>query len=155
VVGMVITGAYALANRSLQEGVSASEHIQANKLAEGQVEALKLRKAVINSDTAWAASPFVASTTTNFCLDTTATSTTDPKWNPIDNTGTDPADLVQKGAGNGYDPACNPSSGNSNKFFIDVTKNGAPANNPTFLVTVRWEGPAGGPLSQSQLYYRF
>lgn len=41
IVGMALGAAYSLANRSLQQGLSAREHTEALALAQGQIERLK------------------------------------------------------------------------------------------------------------------
>lgn len=170
VAGMVTSSSYALANRSLEEGISASERTEANKLAEGQIEALKLRESV--SQEAWSTNysevgyplpqgysniPSDAS----FCLDTAAVSeyievgSTEQKngaWLPQQNAG-DPTVLSTDSASpDHYNTICFQHS----KYYVDVTaqSNSLDGIGQVFLVTVRWNPPGGGPLDQSQLYYK-
>jgi type II secretory pathway pseudopilin PulG len=174
IVGAVIAGAYALASRSLAEGVSASEHSQAIKMAEAQVEALKSRSrdALIRQDL-WdanfkiTASP-IPPDKDNFCLDTTATAMVDASNNPVANwlpkyngtqtaafTGTNLKSTVIAQPNN-YKPVCtdNITNPTSAKYFINI-KLLATANTPTYLVTVRWNPAGNAPTSKTQLYYRF
>jgi Tfp pilus assembly protein PilV len=157
IVGAVITGAYGLASHSLQEGISASEHTQALKLAEGQIEALKFRYSkTIDTTNDWASSAFV--TSQDFCLDATATAPVPAvDWNPQANAGGvwSPTDL-KVGASN-YNLKCvNPANAATAKYFINITKSTVSnVAGPTYLVVVRWTPPGDGPQSQTQLYYRF
>jgi prepilin-type N-terminal cleavage/methylation domain-containing protein len=165
IVGAVIAGAYALASRSLAEGVSASEHSQAIKLAEAQVEALKSRSKDAAGDlpkwdgTYNITSNPIPAAQNNFCLDTTAISITAANWNPQKNGDTTfTGNNLAAGTGpNQYNPVCTSdggAGGGAAKYFINV--NLTPTNNiPTYLVTVRWTPAGRGPTSQTQLYYRF
>lgn len=154
IVGAVITGAYALASHSLQESISASEHTQATKLAEGQIEALKFRQknttSNVDSDPNSWGNKFA--TANNFCLKTDVLTASSPGWFPTQN-GSGSFNPETLGvAASRYNAQCV----NSSKYFINVTTPaGADANNRTFLVIVRWEAPGGGPQSKTQLYYRF
>lgn len=151
IAGLVIAGSYALSSHSLQEGVSATEHTEANKLAEGQVEALKLREK--SSTTTWTAAypnGFNIPSGNYFCLDTTANSefladgvTRNPAWLPQKN-GSNPQDLT------GYNSTCAVNS----KYYLSMSTNGDATNGQVYLVVVYWEPIGGGPLNQSQLYYR-
>jgi type II secretory pathway pseudopilin PulG len=175
IVGAVIAGAYALASRSLAEGVSASEHSQAIKMAEGQVEALKSRQrdAVSRRDL-WIqyfapANPISAvtlNTLSNFCLDNTATQmlnggTADPKWLPQYNgnpNGQFTSDNLQASnptQNDTYNPVCT-DTGNANtaKFFINMKLLPNTDTTPSYLVTVKWIPAGNEPTSQSQIYYR-
>ena len=150
VAGLVVTGSYALASHSLQEGISATERTQANKLAESQIEALKLREKT--SNTAWTA-PYPngfsgIQPTDSFCLDTSAQDESSSNWTPfnLQNSGLPNNLTVGSGA---YNNLCTSPQNSSAKYFIDVSANGQ-----TFLVIVRWQAFANGPNNQSQLYYR-
>jgi type II secretory pathway pseudopilin PulG len=150
IVGAVIAGAYALASNSLQEGISASAHTQAIKRAEAQIEALKYRQIVSSSHAAdWA--KFTTDVVgKHFCLNASGTNPADAAtWFPIINQGS-PANL-KVGATN-YAAGC---AVDDNRFFVDITTASTPSTRLTYLVVVRWETPGGGPLSQTQLYYRF
>lgn len=168
IVGLVIGGSYALASRSLRQGISAGERTQAVKLAEGQIEALKFRQQNSSNDpptSVW--SNFVTSATTNpknFCLNTSAAidenDTSD--WMPKKNTG-DPNILNVMGtptpSSPGYEGAfC--VTNTQPKYFINISTNPPLSSssylttNPTYLITIRWNAIGGGQ-NQSQLFYRF
>jgi prepilin-type N-terminal cleavage/methylation domain-containing protein len=156
IVGAVIAGAYSLASRSLQEGVSAAEHSDAVKLAEGQIEALKLRQAGSDKDE-WATYFASSDHINNTCLDLTSKTQTDTNWRPAQN-GNNPTDLaVNTGGGGNYaDNAAHTQCAQQNaKYFINITLATGASANPTYLVTVRWTPAGDGPTSQSQIYYRF
>jgi type II secretory pathway pseudopilin PulG len=172
IVGAVIAGAYALASRSLAEGISASEHSTAIKMAETQVETLKSRqKDALNGQAIWDSNygaVALASNNINFCMDPTAISMLDASGNPTANW------IAQKNGGIGftgnnlqvgtgsdeYNAVCtrdvNGAVGtvNTAKYFINVKLIATP-NLPNYLVTVRWTPAGNGPTSQSQIYYRF
>jgi type II secretory pathway pseudopilin PulG len=174
IVGAVIAGAYALASRSLAEGVSASEHSQAIKMAESQVEALKSRSKdsrtritdIWNPNFDIRANP-IPDNLNNFCLDTEATSMLDAanavqaNWKPQYN-GNGSAGFTGNNmkattvpAVDTYNPVCTDTgSPVSAKYFINI-KLLHTANSPTYLVTVRWTPAGKAPTSQTQLYYRF
>lgn len=156
IVGLVIAGAYALASRSLQQGITASERTEALKLAEGQIEHLKLRHRV-----AWT-NNFYDTDNNNFCLGTSATGVGQPGWDPIVNnfnpTVTPTTLTVSSGTEPGYINTSEQvrcvSSHTNPKYFIDITFRGSNIPNPTYLITVRWNAIGGGQ-NQTQLYYRF
>jgi type II secretory pathway pseudopilin PulG len=175
IAGSVITGAYALASRSLAEGVSASEHSQAIKIAESQIEALKSRQrdALTNQD-AWIQNfappnPISAATLnnfSNFCLVNGTVTMLDvsgavaANWKSQRNgtangaftaTNLDASNPPQQ---NTYNLACTDTGVAANaKFFTNITL--IPTSNaPTYLVTVRWAPAGNAPTSQTQLYYR-
>jgi type II secretory pathway pseudopilin PulG len=163
IVGAVIAGAYALASRSLAEGVSASEHSQAIKLAEAQVEALKSRQKDAGGDpTLWNSTYNVLGSPippnrNNFCIDTTVTLTSDPNWGPIKNGNSSfNGNNLTAGAGaNEYNAACVNKGGTSDdKYFVNIKLNPT-SNLPTYLVTVKWVPAGNSPTSQTQIYYRF
>jgi Tfp pilus assembly protein PilV len=165
IVAAVITGAYALASHSLQEGVAASEHGEAIKLAQGQVEALKFRHKASRPATwdTYFTKPTGANKAQNFCLDTTAATETNAagivqaNWKPqINGTATFDPTKLQTGAANYLDNAAHTQCVQGNgKYFINITIPAAASPSPTYLVTVRWN-PAGGEVqSQTQLFYRF
>ncbi len=161
IVGAVILGAYSLASHSLQEGISASEHTEAQKLAEGQVEALIFRQQN-SSDKLWTtrfAPPDAQDV--HYCLDTTSTGPGDGKWMPNSN-GATPDVLTPPPPppppGN-YNPAClSPDATNAKYYYLDISIPNCPSRNctdPTFLITVRWVSIGGGVQAKSQYYYRF
>jgi prepilin-type N-terminal cleavage/methylation domain-containing protein len=151
IVGAVITGAYALAGRSLQEGISATEHSDAIRLAEGQIEALKMRQA--GSDKGeWSTYFASPAQMDNSCLDLEAKTQSDPNWRPVQN-GTNPTSLT---TANYADNAAHTQCVQQNeKYFINITVTTGASTNPTYLVTVRWNPVGEGPTSESQIYYRF
>lgn len=162
IVGIVVGGAYALATRSLRQGITASERTQALKLVEGQIEALKYRQQIADKNTDWDVNFTPNSKINNSCLDTTDTSPAPPgNWQPVKNTASvlannDPNILLSKSDTGFYDGVCV----ESNKYFVNITltNDSSPPShlqaNPTYLITVRWEAIGGGQ-NQSQLYYRF
>jgi type II secretory pathway pseudopilin PulG len=177
IVGAVIAGAYALASRSLAEGVSASEHSQAIKLAEGQLEALKSRQRDTSSrNDLWAqyfAPPNPVNTATlnsisNFCLDTSATAMLDASNNPVANwlpqhngrqNGLFTGNNMQAASptqDDSYNVVCTDTKvATSAKYFINVKLLPNTTTSPSYLVTVKWNPAGKGPISQTQIYYRF
>jgi type II secretory pathway pseudopilin PulG len=119
IAAAVIAGAYALSNRSLAEGISASQHSQAIKLAQTQIEALKSRQRDATNDTGPWNSNYnflgsVPANKNNFCLDTSATAMKDPtgtvlaNWLPQYNgNSTFNGTNLKAGTGpNEYSPVC-------------------------------------------------
>ncbi len=164
IVGAVITGSYALASNSLQEGISSSEHTQAIKQAESQIEALKIRNKNSKAST-WEtkfADDSPISPIQGSCLDISATSELDAtgnlntNWSPIKNnfvTSTTPDDLSTD-AGH-YNPVCVHTVA-ATEYYINITAAGSSSStSPTYLVTIRWNSIGSGPQSQAKLYYRF
>jgi type II secretory pathway pseudopilin PulG len=154
IVGLAIASSYGLAGRSLRTGVLATERTQANKMAESQVEALVYRERQSSADV-WTTN---FGNINNFCLDINpgsqldSTGALNPKWTPINNTGSTPDNLVIAGATSGYDPACVDSSG---KYYMNATThNNNDGQGTTYLFTVRWLSIASGATASSQLYYR-
>jgi type II secretory pathway pseudopilin PulG len=174
IVGAVITGAYALASRSLAEGISAAEHATAIKMAQTQVETLKSRQIDAAANTPlWDATYNIVGATinpdkNNYCLNNTATAMLDASgapaanWVPQKNGGAGfTGNNLKVGTGtDDYAAICtrdaNGAVGASNtaKYFMNVRM--IPTSNlPTYLITVRWNPAGKGPASQSQLYFRF
>jgi len=149
IVGSVLMGAYALASRSLQSGISAAEHSEAIQLAQGQVERLKYRERLSSQDV-W--NNFTIQSG-HFCLDD-AKDQNDPKWLPVNNSN--PNNLVVTAGGNlGYSSECvDPSA--TPKYFINISTPSPipPGTNPTYQITVRWVA-IGGNQAESKIYYRF
>lgn len=159
IVGAVLTGAYALASHSLQEGISSAERTAATKIIEDQVEGLKFRYRNTNlsdPNNHWVdyfttGTGSIPSSAQNFCLiDTSGTDASTISWRPIQNNGTTPDDL----SSTNYNLSCIRISSNTT-FYIDITSSvGQP--NPTYQVSVRWLPPgATNQISKSQMYYRF
>lgn len=168
IVSVVITGAYSIANRALQQGINASEHTEALKIGEGQIESLKFRQ----QQSYLFAKDFIDSFANpnnfkNFCLDVDATGPSDVRWKPIAN-GNNPDSLVEKGSPSGnYDAKCHMPTSNQ-KYFVNISVQPGydPASSgcipydqancilPSYWVTVKWEG-IGGVTNTSQIYYRF
>lgn len=170
IVGLAVTGAYAISSHSLEEGVSASERTTANKIASSQIEALKLREK--DSTVTWARAygPTLPAdqqgfanipSNASFCLDTsaltevnyaTATPSVNSAWLPQANNGAPDDENLQIGPSD-YNANCVVSS----KYYISISANGNPIageEDEVYLVVVRWQPPGGGPVNQSQLYYR-
>lgn len=159
IIGAVIAGAYALASRSLREGVSAAEHGEAIKLVQNQIELLKFRQRY-TSPANWT-SQFATSgggNHNNFCIVSGPTQEDDSSftnnWWPQENP--DPSNLTLPGGGlpGGYNTACTDPG---KKYFINISEHAvSPAGTyPTYLITVQWVPAGGGPPSRSQSYYRF
>lgn len=156
IAGLAVVGAYALTTRSLHEGVTATERTEANKIASAQIEALKYREVASNKAT-WQtnfgtigkpAGSYIGS----FCLDTSASSASDPNWG-IANTKnyfTTPDDQTLNSGSPDYNPKCVVN----NKYFIDMSAAYNPQQGQVYLVIVRWLSLGGGPNNQSQLYYK-
>jgi type II secretory pathway pseudopilin PulG len=177
IVGAVIAGAYALASRSLAEGVSASEHSQAIKLAESQIEALKSRQrdAATRRDiwTQYFApanpiNPATINNLSNFCLDTTATDMLSagvaaanwlPQYNGNRPSGLFTSDNMQATTptqNDTYNVVCTDTKNIATaKFFINTQLLPNTATTPSYIVTVKWTPAGGGPVSKTQIYYRF
>jgi type II secretory pathway pseudopilin PulG len=174
IAGAVIAGAYALASRSLAEGVSASEHSQAIKLAEAQVETLKSRNkdSITHIADIWDVyfdfrgnSP--PPDKDNFCLDPTASGMLDntnnvtPDWKPQYNYGQaaftgNNLQIGDPTKPNTYNPVCTENRTFPNpKYYINIKLITYQKPSPTYLVTVKWNPEGKGPLSQTQIYYRF
>ncbi len=145
IVGAAIMAAYSLASNSLQEGISSSQHTQAIKIAESQVELLKYRQNASIGAAAW--TQFTAAANTHFCIKSGIDPSDSANWAPVQQ-GSSPDTLIVDATH--YKAAC---TQDNSRYFIDITK--GLGTNPTFLVTIRWIPPGAGPLSQTQLYYRF
>lgn len=174
IAGLVVTGSYALSSHSLQEGISATERTEANKLAEGQIEALKLREK--NSAVTWIPTPTYPNAnypgngfnnipaTASFCLETDAASLTEftggtitvnPHWLAIPN----PGGLASiNGQTDQISTSYYASGANqcvvNNKYYISMSVQSNGTNGQVYWVTVRWQALGGGTLNLSQLYYR-
>jgi|GEM_PF-4220887 len=178
IVGAVIAGAYGLASHSLAEGISASEHSQAIKLAEAQVESLKSRQRDDQTKTYWQAyfapanpiSPADITAKSNFCLDTTSTRMHDsanpnnpdaqwvPQYNGNRTDGFTSNNLKATAAAqiDTYNPICTDTKNAATaKYFININILPNTDTTPSYLVTVKWLPPGNGPNSQTQIYYRF
>jgi type II secretory pathway pseudopilin PulG len=161
IAGLVIAGSYALAGNSLRQGVTASERTEALKIAEGQIETLKFRNQRSTSDV-WQSFSTLPEAQ-DFCLDDEVPGQSEDdlvKWKPQKNTsGGNFQDLHLKADGGPYDPVCNVPAA-SRKYFINITTSSSQPvgsslqDNPTYLVTVRWEG-VNGVINESKVYYRF
>lgn len=161
IAGAVIGGAFALATRSLRQGINASERTEALKIAEGQIEALKFRQLQSDADE-WNPNFTERSNINNSCLNVAGNSPAIPStWRPLKNsssvsTNDNPDILLTKASGGFYDPVCVLSD----KYFINISLTNdlsPPANlrlRPTYLITVRWDAIGGGQ-NRTQLYYRF
>lgn len=154
IVSMVVTGAYALANRSLHQGISASEHSQALKLAEGQLESLKFRQQhSAETDFLNTFGAALPTSSSNFCLKTSSTGPTDSinPWLPQPNSQTADLQTLASGPGAPYNPSCVDTI---SKYFMNINVRSSVSNPPSYLITIRWNAIGGG-TNQTQLYYRF
>lgn len=150
IAAFAIGSSYAIASKSLQQGITAREHGEALNIAESQIAALKLRqqKTGISDFTSGFSYPV-----SHFCLDESATSP-GPNWSPLKNgtnIGSD-TPLVTGNSSDNYKAECQKNT----KYFVDITTRNTGKTPPTvYLVTVRWERIGGGPFNETHLYYRF
>jgi type II secretory pathway pseudopilin PulG len=137
IVGMVLAGAYASANKSLQANRRAQERAEALRVAEQQLEYLK--KA--GSDDA------VNLADGNFCM-ASATGVRRPMTNgpPPAAYGLDTFTLFPSGH---YPLACRVSFNNGGYYYHPWVT----GNAETFIVHVRWDG-SGGLKQEATLTYR-
>jgi len=153
--------AYATANRSLQQAITARERNQALNLIQNQITDLRIRYAKETAD------QFKTdfSIPNHFCLNDTATGPgTDPQWSPYLNTVNvgDTAPTLPDGyAATPSNVACvRNTHGEGAIFYIDITTDTVPnpvadgVNGTVFRVFVRWERIGGGPINQASLFFR-
>jgi competence protein ComGC len=153
IMAQVFIITYSLVNHTLAEGITASEHTQAIKLAESQIESLKFRQS-LSSNSVWNTN--FAQRGINFCLDDQATDPTNVNWLPItQNTANTPTQLVISANTNNYKLGCvSPQSATNAKFFVNISTSTSALNGITYLITVRWEHIGGGTQNLTQVYYR-
>lgn len=151
--------AYATANRSLDQVITARERNQALNLIEKQITDLRIRYAgdtVANFKTNFG-------NQTDFCLDDNVTLNTDSNWVIYQN-HFDAVNTVTKFRG-GYaffplNTACERNiSGEGATFYIDITTKPIPGQDPSingtaFQIFVRWDRIGGGPVNEASLFYR-
>lgn len=138
VLGTVLAGAFAVANRSYAVGISAQERTEAVKIAESQLELLRLASEQTNS-------PVLADTAGElFCINPTASSLGRVTFSgPVEDTnGT--VDPIT------YDSAC--EFGTSSRYKVSIEQTGA--ENEIYSVRVRWESVLGGVIDEVNHVYR-
>ena len=120
IISLVLGGAYAMVNHSTKNSQQASEHGQALKLAEGQLEVLKTQP-----------SSFIATPPTNqFCFNGNQSYQNTSALNAA----------VSQVAG-GYAPQCKyPDISGTIRYWVTITE---PTSN-TFIVHITWDGIVGG-----------
>lgn len=154
--------AYATANRSLQQAITARERNQALNLIQNQITDLRIR---YGTDTANFSTNFgFGGSNDHFCLNDQATALptvpTDPQWTLYQNKKSGGEATTLQGAGNPYDDHCVRNiPGQGTPFYIDITTKQVPfqaagVNDTVFQVFVRWERIGGGPINQASLFFR-
>lgn len=123
IAGSVLTGAFAISNRSLQQIQMAQEHTEAQKIASSQVE--KLDAFIADNPTYVTGSP----TPSTFCIDTNGSG----KYVAVS-----PSPAV-----------CN--FGVDNRYGSSITK--IVGSNNNFQVNVGWDGLNGNPQEVSFTYF--
>jgi type II secretory pathway pseudopilin PulG len=173
IASFAIGTSYTLANKSLQNAITASDRNQAVNLAENQIVDLKARHQLYgttgpgNSETVFN-DDFGAPSSTpapglgqppthgrDFCLVDSVTKTVDPGWGPKDNTA------IQTDSD--ADTLANYNSTDCVRlaqYYINitalVTSTSSPSsNNTVFRISVRWPTVGSDTISQATLYYRF
>lgn len=155
ILAQVFVVAYAVTSHSYAESITAAEHTKAMKLAQSQLESLKIRQQQ-SSNTFWTTN-FMQSGQ-NFCLDTTATDPNNTStWGPIiQNETNDPTQLKISPPGDkkNYNAQCvTDQSGNGINYFINVSASGLNVTQ-TYFVTVRWNGVDNDNQNMVQFFYR-
>jgi len=179
VAAFAIGTSYAVANRSLQQAITARERNQAVNIIQSQIAALKIRyitdPTAFNSDNR--NTGFVVRSTSptppanklpytdfHFCLDEKSASkddTTHP-WAWQQNNFITDADADNISATNKYNSTyCIKNTGN-NQYFIDIssqiTSSSAGLNGfhrTVYKIAVRWAQVGNSANGQSVVYYRF
>ncbi len=163
--------AYATANRSLDQAITARERNQALNLIQNQITDLRIR---YGGETAASFKTNFA-TPNHYCLDDTATTagSVTPQWAPYTNFPSGGEDTTLQGGGSSPTSAnpykSTPSNacvrnipGEATPFYIDIittNKITVPSpvtgvNDTVFQVFVRWDRLGGGPINQASLYFR-
>ncbi len=178
VAAFSIGTAYAIANKSLQQAITANERNEAVNLIQGQIAALKIRQSA-NQAAFFDNDPnigFVVPTTiiksdselpytdSHFCLDEKSASkadTTHP-WQRQVNTFTPPNTADNISATNTYNTKCiYDNSAKTNQYFVDIEaqitlgSKVATLNRTVYKVTVRWAQLGSATNAKSTVYYRF
>lgn len=172
IASFAIGTSYTLANKSLQNAITASDRNQAVNIAENQIVDLKIRhqtydtsgpgksETVFNDDFGAPSSTPAPSAGNppshgrDFCLKDGVSLKVDPLWPPQNNTAisTDSdADTLSN-----YNGACIVNG----QFYIDITAlvtsvSNSSSDNTVFRISVRWPTVGNDSISQTVLYYRF
>jgi Tfp pilus assembly protein PilV len=175
IAAFAIGTSYAIANRSLQQAITARERNQAVNIIQSQIAALKIRytydKTAFQSDDP--AKGFVVRSTTvnppasqlpytdlHFCLVENSASPQDPTnpWarqvNPF-NTDSDANNISPS---NKYNPKCVHNSGSVN-YFVDISaqitaSSQNSVNRTVYKFVLRWDQAGNSDQAQSVVYYR-
>jgi prepilin-type N-terminal cleavage/methylation domain-containing protein len=147
VVGAVLSGAYVSASRSLRIGRQAQERTEAIKLAEQQLEGIRLTAS--GSDTAAKNIMFnISPTRMPFCVVTTGGVVSVAEFSgPIPDTLED--DTLAVAPDGNYRAECHPPQ---SFYFIGVRYQGTSATGGIFVITVRWDRIGGG-VDETRLLY--
>jgi type II secretory pathway pseudopilin PulG len=139
VLGMVLGTAFAIANRSYAVGISAQERTEAVKIAESQIELLRLGSEVTGSDIL---EPVNANEL--FCVDPNASGLSRAVYSGTVEEITGPVDPIA------YDPAC--TFGTDDRYKVSIEQTGA--NDEIYSIRVRWESVLGGFIEEVEHVYR-
>jgi Tfp pilus assembly protein PilE len=175
IAAFAIGTSYAIANRSLQQAITARERNQAVNIIQSQIAALKIRytydKTAFQSDDP--AKGFVVRSTTinppasqlpytdfHFCLVENSASPQDPTnpWARQVNPFTSDSEADNISPTNKYNANCIHNSGAVN-YFIDIsaqitaTSQNA-VNRTVYKIVVRWDQAGNSAQAQSVVYYR-
>jgi type II secretory pathway pseudopilin PulG len=168
VASFAIGTSYALASKSLQNAITASDRNHAVNIAQNQIADLKLRHATYNTEAGFNQDFGVPSSTAatppypvhgrDFCLLDGVALKGSPNWDPKDNTGIKNAANPETAADNfnNYDQVNCLRDG---QYYVNVTAmvtsvSKDSSNNTVFRIAVRWPTIGGGANSQAVLYYR-
>ena len=140
IIGLVLASAFAIANRSYAVGISAQERTEALKIAESQVELLRLASDQTSSDLL---NPVAGQL---FCIDSGS----------VDIERINYTSTVQETNGVN-DPINYPASnqcsfGSDNRYNVSIEQTGT--NEKIFSVRVRWESILGGQIEEVNHVYR-
>jgi len=166
IASFAIGTSYSLANKSLQNAITASDRNQAVNIAQNQIADLKLRHPAYSSEDSFNADFGVPSGVSgppypvhgrDFCLLDGPTANGLPSWlpkvNPDIHTDAD-ANTLNSST---YDTTNCLQKG---QFYVNIaaevtsTSNNTPANRTVFKISVHWP-TLGGGTSEADLYYRF
>lgn len=142
IIGLVLAGAYATANRSVRITQQTQERTNATKIAEQQLESLR-SIVVANGDD----KSELFSTSETFCInDGSADSRITNVPGPIPPDEQDA--ILASGAGEPYPNECVQQE----FYHISVDRDDTSADNPRFIVQVRWNRLGGGVDQVKYIY---
>ncbi len=162
VAAFAIGTSYSLANRSIEQAISARERNEALNIIDSQIADLKTR---FKTDTAAFSANFsVDSRGTigrwmDFCLKDNPAATSGSNWLPQLNPGITDETTASNLNVPPYNIECK-VAGSSTDFFVDIAASITAQSQPAIVktvykVTVRWDRIGGGQTNQASVYYRF